>query len=454
MARLTSRRAGAVPWSALLLLLTALASGLAAAVLWRAVHTQAPPALEGADALVAEAERLLASGDAGAAVLRYGEALELEPTRADALVGRARARRLAGADPLLARGDVERALAHDPRSSGALRELAELRLARGDLRGAREALDRALAATDGAPRQVVAEVDALADVRARLEEATRAEQATIERARALLEGLDGGAARSMLAEALAATPESGPLARALADVEADLGLFDDAARHAAEAARLDPSQALDPDDLEHVRVAARASPPGPPPPLEAWCPAWGGAWRLQDGVISGQGNGKGVYDLALLIAAEPAPGTSATLFTELSLGQGAPGPYAGVVVGALGKGDLYLVYVFHDPEHARASIPPPELEEHRRRTGAWPKFVRVARILDGRWEHRSTQRAAFPDSGWVTLAVELDGATLTPVVAGERLEPVRLERPLEGRVGLAKFYDTSARWRGFRVDAR
>ncbi len=457
MAGLTarSRRAGAVPWSALLLGLTALASGLSAALLYRARQEAPPPALEGADALVAEAARQLEAGDAAAAALRYGEALDLAPERVDALVGRARARARAGQEPLLVREDLERALTLAPRDPGALRAMAELRLARGDLRGAREALDRALeavpATTEAAAAPAHAQVDAIADVRLRLEEAVRLEQATIDRADALLAAFDGPAALGSLEAALAAAPESAALLATLSRVQADLGRFDDALKTALEAERLDPSRALATSQLDALRLLVSAPAPGAAPPLDRWAPALGGVWREDAGVLTGQGQGLGEFELAMLLADAPPSSASATVTVELSLVSGDPGAYAGVVVAARGRDDFYLVYVFHDRGYARSSIAPAELDEHRRRAGAWPKFVRVARLHEGRWQHRSTQPAEFPDAGWVSLTVELRGAELTPIVAGKRGETVRLDRPLDGRAGLAKFYDTTARWRGFEV---
>lgn len=457
MARLRrSRRAGAVPWSGLLLGLTALASGLSAALLWRARHEPVPTALEGPDALVADAARLLEAGDAGAAVLRYGEALALAPTRVDALVGRARARVRAGHDPLLVREDLDRALAQDPRSSAALCGVAEQRLARGDLRGAREALDRALEATSASPGEAVSEVEAIADVRLRVDEARRAEEAAVERAEALLGALDGRSALAALEAALAGAPESGALQAALSRVQVDLGRFEDAVESAARAERLDPSQALEPARLDALRLLARTRAAGAPPTLDRWCPSRGGLWREDQGVITGEGEGLGEFSLATLIAADApdAAAAAASVSVDVSLVSGEPAPYAGVVVGARGRDDLYVVYVFHDPAYARSSLSQADIDEHRRRTGAWPKFVRVARIHDGRWHHRGTQVVDFPDTGWVSLEVELRGSDLTPIVAGRRGETVRLDRPLEGRVGLAKYYDTVARWRGFAVQER
>lgn len=451
---LRSRRAGAVPWSALLLGLTAVASGLTAALVWRANHEPVPPALEGADALVAEAARLLEQGDAATATLRYGEALELDPARVDARVGRARARASAGADPVLVRDDLDRALALAPRSSAALRGLAEWHLGRGDVRAAREALDRALEAAGGAPGQAAAEIDAIASVRLRVDEAARAEEAAVDRAEALLAALDGPAARSALETALAAAPASGPVLAALSRVHADTGRYDEAVRCAVEAERLDPAQALDAARLDALRLLARDTAPGALPALERWCPAWGGVWREDQGVITGQGEGLGEFSLATLLAAGPGPGADATVSVEVSLVSGDPGPYAGLILGARGKRDLYVVYVFHDPAVARSMIEPTELDEHRRRTGAWPKFVRIARIEDGRWQHRSTQRVEFPDTGFVSLKVELRGTDLVPIVAGKRGDTVRVDRPVDGRVGLAKYYDTVARFRAFAVEGR
>jgi tetratricopeptide (TPR) repeat protein len=443
-----SRRAGRVPWSGLLLGLAATASGLTAAVLWRARVERAGPLLTGADALVAEGERLLAAGEPIEAAARFGEAVSLAPTRVDALVGRARARARAKADPAQVQADLDRALALEPASSPALRVLADLRLARGDVRGARDALDAALAGASGA--QAAAEVDAIADVRRRVAEAASVEQAAIDRADALGKALDARAALASIEAARAAAPGSAPLLAALARVAGDLGRYDEAARAADEVARLDPALALAPEAVEALRANGRAAAvaPGETPPLERWWGFRGGLWRAEGEELTGSGQGQGEFSLAALISADAPTSAEFTLSVDVSLVSGEPGAYAGLLLGGQSADDFFAVYVFFDKSVADG----PGLDDYRRQHGgAWPKFVRLARFVEGRWQHRGTHPVDFADTGWVSLKVEVRGNTVTPIVAGRRSEPVRLDRPLDGRVGLIKFYDTVARFRDFRL---
>lgn len=439
--------------TAALLAVTAAAAALAAALLWRAHAEPLAPLLEGADALAAEGQRLLDQGKTFEAAARFGEGVALDPQHVASLVGRARARALAGEDPGVVRGDLERALSIDPRSTTALRALADHRLSRGDVKGAREALDRALEATAGAAAG--AEVDRVADVRQRVAAAAKAEEAALERAETLLAQLDGRGI-TVLEAARAASPESAPLHAALSRALTDVGRYADAATAAVEAGRLDHTQALDDGPLQRLRLLARdaAATPGAPPPADRWWAFLGGVWRDEGGVISGQVEGQGVFGLATLVSHEAPPGAEFSVSTEVSLVSGNPGPYAGLLVGARSTLDLFAVYVFHDGEQARARIDAAELDAYRQKHGAWPKFVRVARVADGRWQHRATLPVSFPDAGWVALRLDVRGHELTVTVDGQRLEPMRLDRPLDGRVGLVKYYDTVARWRTFTLESR
>ncbi|MCO5168861.1 MAG: hypothetical protein M9894_21185 [Planctomycetes bacterium] len=455
MASVRASRRGRVDAAAVLLGVTFVSSAVAAALLWRAHQERVEARPTGPEALVAEGQRLLDAGEAALAATRFGEALVAAPDRVDALVGRARARRAAEAGAGAVRDDLDRALALAPRDPDALRLQAELCLERGDLRGAATALDRALEGVGAAPG-AGATVDALADLRRRVAEAARAEEAAIERAEALLGALEGASAVQALEAARAAAPGSAALAAALAGTLGEVGRAEQALRLAEEAERLDPDQALDPVAVDALRLDAQAAAraPGAPVPLERWWGHRGGVWRLEGEVVAGTGKGRGEFDLALLLPAVPRAGPEHTISVDVSLGPGSPGAYAGVVVGARGADDFYLVYVFHDLSFARTRLEGPELDAYRRKHDAWPKFVRVARMLEGRWQHRATQNAAFGDTGWASLRVEVRGNELTPVVNGKRGDAVRLDRPLDGRAGLAKFYDTEARWRGLRVEER
>jgi hypothetical protein len=126
-----------------------------------------------------------------------------------------------------------------------------------------------------------------------------------------------------------------------------------------------------------------------------------------------------------------------------------------VLVGGRSKDDLFTVYLFHDPDAMQRMVRPGDLAGWRRERGAWPKGLRVARHLDGVWQHVDTQLVHFPDdAGFVRLELAVDGSTLELAVDGRRAETVTLPRACDGRIGLAKYYDTAAQWRGWRVGSR
>jgi hypothetical protein len=242
----------------------------------------------------------------------------------------------------------------------------------------------------------------------------------------------------------------------LARAQAHLGRFEASLASVREAQRLDPTARIAEPELEAARAFAReqaATPtPGDEPP--GWDPFLGGTWREEDGVIAARGLGRGEFDLTLLVAPETPSGASHAVSVELSLLSGQPGPYAGVLLGGRDQDDFLVAYVFHDPGYARQAIPEADLAAWRSdHGGAWPKFIRVCVMRGMRWDHVDTQVVHFADEGWVRLEVQVDGDRLDIAVDGARVQPVRSPRSLDGRVGLAKWYDTVAQFRGWRLDA-
>lgn len=84
----------------------------------------------------------------------------------------------------------------------------------------------------------------------------------------------------------------------------------------------------------------------------------------------------------------------------------------------------------------------------------WPKAVRIARLVRGHWRPLGQIELRFPDTGWVRLQVEVDGSTVRPIVDGARQEALETGRPIRGHVGLLKFYEAPASYRGFKVTRR
>jgi hypothetical protein len=91
------------------------------------------------------------------------------------------------------------------------------------------------------------------------------------------------------------------------------------------------------------------------------------------------------------------------------------------------------------------------MESARKRLGFYPKALRVARMAGGRWQIMDQQVVLFPDSGWVRLSVAVDKDRVRVSVNGETLPDVRVTDPVDGRVGVLKFYDNVVGFRAFEA---
>ena len=469
------RREGkAALWALLLVVLAAASFGLSAAIVLslqapvapppppgtEAAATEAPPPPAGLGSLddgVAEGERLLAAGDATGALLRFTDAIARDLRSVSALLGRARARRATKADPAAVRADVDRTLDIDPRSAGALVLLAQLELERGDLRAASAAADRAAEAARGdASRAGLDAAAAASEVRRRIVAEGEAESAAASRARALVTNLQPGEALRGLRQAVEAHPSSAVLRVALGETAAATGRWEEALEALREATRLDPALVIDPPLLDRARAGVRAAAgeAGSAPSEARWDGFLGGLFREEAGVITGKGPGAGDFDLCGLLASDEPRGR-ATVRCELALVDGnAQGRYAGLLLGGRSLDDFVTVYVFHDPNTMQRAIPPEELQKWRAERGAWPKGLRVGHHVNGHWTHVDTQFIHFPDQGWVTLEATFEGRRLTLSVDGQAEPAIELPRELDGRVGLIKYYETQARWKGLTVTSR
>ena len=87
---------------------------------------------------------------------------------------------------------------------------------------------------------------------------------------------------------------------------------------------------------------------------------------------------------------------------------------------------------------------------HHPRPPAQLQQIRFAWVRDRRWELLQFRRMMLLPRQWIRLEAEVNGDQLLVKVGGHPLPVLIAPRPLDGRVGLVKFRDTSARFRGWR----
>jgi len=186
---------------------------------------------------------------------------------------------------------------------------------------------------------------------------------------------------------------------------------------------------------------------------EAWTPWEGGVWTLEEGGrVRGGGFGMGEFQLAGLLHGEAGVlRPPFTLSVDVGLTLMEEECFGGLAFGVRGSGDAYLVYAFYEPR-TLGKLPEPERERVREVVGELaPKFVRVARLQRGRWEHLATEPAAYGDDGRLELGVDVEPGRLSVRVDGvEVVRPLEVSGPLDGRVGVIKYYDDAVTFEDLR----
>jgi hypothetical protein len=367
----------------------------------------------------------------------------------------ARARELAakGADAGAVRAELDRCLELERDCPEALLELAALDLESGDLVQARR--HAALLAGDRDPSRREAR-DALTR---RLADEETAQRAVLEQCAAAIGDFRSREALALLEAAAKTRPSSAAIQAKLATVAALNGLVADAVEHEKVAARLDPS--LPPCFSEETRVYLRESralgarlPEGwDAPEASVWEPLHGAVWGEKDDVLLGVGIGLGAFNLAGLVRRDAPASVSYKVGVEIEFQEGQDQGYAGIIFGARSPSDFYLAYIFHDPDAIKRAADPATIAKLQEKSGTYPKMIRLARMVDGQWSMRENEVIPFADSGFVPMTLSVDGGSSVKItVEGHRYE-WNLDRELDGRVGLLKFYDTGVKFRRWEWSA-
>jgi tRNA A-37 threonylcarbamoyl transferase component Bud32 len=355
---------------------------------------------------------------------------------------------LRGESPEAVRVQLERALLLEPGYVEATLELVSLDLGSG-------ALDAAQRELDGLDPNKVDEKtrDLVETQRRRLAEEAKLESDLIERTKV---GLRDFRIRESL-ESLEAAAKDHPRS---ARVQKSLALAKGLAGNAAEALAAE-KRALALDEgvgaafpprlrqgLEHTNGPAAPLPAGLSPLSSSWERFLGGTWGERDAVIVGSNDGVGEFEFAGLVRGDAPSSPRYKASVELALESGSPGAYAGILFGAKSPDDFYCAYIFFD-RHDLDRMSEEEVAEFQKKTGAYPKFLRIAHMGGLQWRCLTQKTLAFPDKGFVHLSVEAKGgATLKVTINDEAIEG-DLDRDLGGRVGLLKWYDTAVRFRNW-----
>src|SRR5581483_4517444 len=200
-------------------------------------------------------------------------------------------------------------------------------------------------------------------------------------------------------------------------------------------------------EISLARRTERAA--GYAPPGDVWEPLQGGTWGEREGELLGTGLGTGPFEFAALVRGDAPASARYRVSVEISLESGEPGAYAGIVFGAKNPSDFYLAYIFFD-RTIEQEIDPRELAKFKQETGVSPKVIRLARMVGGKWQMRGNKVVAFPDSGFVPVALEVAGGSAVKIEIDHKPAiELALDGPLDGRVGILKFYDTVARFRAW-----
>jgi len=285
-----------------------------------------------------------------------------------------------------------------------------------------------------------------------------AEPATVEAALAevgdLLEGLRPRAARDRAREVVARWPEAAAPRLALADTLVAGGRWDEAL------AAFDAAAARDPDAAAAVTAGGRRALeafarlwPGPyaEEPLPGFTPAFGGSWRPEpDGVVVSDGIGVGTYQLSMALADEAPPLPLRIRVAVRLRPAGGDGPaYAGLVIGGRARGDFFALFLFVNPSEQASRSVPGGAEAYREEHGCWPTFLRLTRQRGPDWLFPATVLLPPQRDPWIELEVDLRGRRVQARVGGAVALDRELDRRLDGRVGLLKFFDHEVHFRGW-----
>jgi hypothetical protein len=248
---------------------------------------------------------------------------------------------------------------------------------------------------------------------------------------------------------------------ALADALAAHGRWTKAQRAYQAAFQRDPSLPgsgrVDPRRVELVSRYASlwGAEPVVPAPAD-WEPVFGGRWAVRDGRIEVSQGGLGTYELTALLREEAPAAPAYRLEVEVNLNpreRADQTPYAGIILGALARDDfftLFLVRNRRETDRALSAVGGAAgyVAEH----GVEPTLVRMTRQIGSDWHFPANALLPPQRDDWIRLAVEVDGSHLQAWVGGAPAVDVELPRPLEGRVGLLKYYQHEIHYRAWRLE--
>ncbi|MCA8925313.1 MAG: hypothetical protein KDD82_26115, partial [Planctomycetes bacterium] len=268
-----------------------------------------------------------------------------------------------------------------------------------------------------------------------------------------------------LAEALVARAPSERLpALLLAETQAELGRYDEAWAGFQRAFEREPGlrQQLSSRRYQVLQAyAEQTSWRGEPLPAR-WEQALGGHWRVEPGgEVVGTGGGLGTYELTALFDREAPTAPGYRLEVEVNRDPQGEGPalqaYAGVILGARSRGDFFTVFFVQNRRETDGMLAERGgAAAYRETHGVEPVVVRVTHQDGPRWRFPAEGgRLVPPQRGpWSKLALEVDGSRLQAWVDGEPVLDLQLARPLDGRVGLLKYYVHEFRYRNWTVTPR
>lgn len=329
--------------------------------------------------------------------------------------------------------------------STALREIAAW-----NFPAAKEALERARE-TGGSFSSIANAESELALARAEEKEVTTTQRRVYRRE------LRGGAALGEVERLLERHPGSTGLRVLEAELLAVHGRYDESVRALDALALRDPSFGKNSNHnqnrafLEAAAQTVRQASLRGSPPWKEWAPLEGGAWVQESpGQIRGAGFGLLEFQFAGLV--NRAAGKTKAPYevsVEIQLDCTLPQGLGGIVFGLQGSKDFLLVYLVHDL--SQFDVSPERLKEMHAKIGDYPKSVRCAQMVSGRWNILNWAPAEFPDAGWTQLALRVEADSVTPRIGGKDLARIPLSVPVNGRVGVLKFYDGVVGFRDFRL---